>query len=163
MHAANKTDSVQKMSAPLVKQAHTARHERRLSIFKKSFMKNKKSGEAAAPANADQLSSNGAEKQLAFTKHCENRRLPTDTILNYLQTQFPKQYELAEVVGKWIWLDSPAKTKRLASGLWLLGFHWNDRRGVWQHPCGKFDPIGSHPADPRIKYGSYFVADVKPI
>ena len=25
-----------------------------------------------------------------------------------------------------------------------LGFHRNKRRGVWQHPCGSFDPLGSH-------------------
>jgi hypothetical protein len=43
-----------------------------------------------------------------------------------------------------------------------LGFHWNKRRGVWQHPCGSFDPLGSHPTDPRAKYRSYFPADVLP-
>jgi hypothetical protein len=102
------------------------------------------------------------EKQHEFVKHCENRKLPTEAVLNYLRTQFPKQYEVAEVVGKWIWLESPAKTKRLASGLWLLGFHWNERRGVWQHPCGKFDPTGTHPTDPRTKYRCYFPADVVP-
>jgi len=61
----------------------------------------------------------------------------------------PRQYEIAEVVGKWVWLDvSPARKPGLASLLWALGFHWNQRRGVWQHPCGKFDPLGSHPTDP---------------
>jgi hypothetical protein len=44
--------------------------------------------------------------------------------------------------------------------LWALGFHWNQRRNVWQHPCGMFDPLGSHPTDPRAKYRSYFPADV---
>lgn len=102
------------------------------------------------------------QNQQDFIKHCENRRLSTDAVLNYLRTQFPKQYEVAEVVGKWIWLESPAKTKRLASALWLLGFHWNERRGLWQHPCGKFDPVGSHPTDPRTKYRCYFPADVVP-
>jgi hypothetical protein len=43
---------------------------------------------------------------------------------------------------------------------WALGFHWNQRRGVWQHPCGSFNPFGIHPADPRAKYRSYFPADV---
>jgi hypothetical protein len=79
----------------------------------------------------------------------------------YLRTRLPRQYEVAEVVGKWVWLDvSPTRKPILASVLWALGFHWNQRRGVWQHPCGSFDPIGSHPADPRIKYRSYFPADV---
>jgi hypothetical protein len=43
-----------------------------------------------------------------------------------------------------------------------LGFHWNQRRGVWQHPCGSFNPFGIHPADPRAKYRSYFPADILP-
>ena len=30
------------------------------------------------------------------------------------------------------------------------------------HPCGKFDPLGSHPTDPRAKYRSYYPADVLP-
>ena len=101
-------------------------------------------------------------KQREFISHCANRRLSTEDVLNHLRTTFPKQYELAEVVGKWIWLESPAKTRQLAATLWALGFHWNERRGVWQHPCGKFDPIGSHPTDPRTKYRTYFPADVIP-
>ena len=73
-----------------------------------------------------------------------NRGLTTETVLNYLRTKLPQQYELAEVVGKWVWLDvSPARKPMLAKVLWALGFHWNQRRGVWQHPCGKFDPLGS--------------------
>ena len=65
--------------------------------------------------------------------------------------------------GNWIWLDvSPARKPMLAKVLWTLGFHWNQRRGVWQHPCGSFDPLGSHPTDPRTKYRSYFPADMQP-
>jgi hypothetical protein len=101
---------------------------------------------------------------------CRNRarsactsQLPTETVINYLRTKLPKQYELAEVVGKWVWLDvSPARKPGLATVLWTLGFHWNSRRGVWQHPCGKFDPVGSHPTDPRTKYRTYFPADLQP-
>jgi hypothetical protein len=91
-----------------------------------------------------------------FVRHCTNRRLPAETVLNYLRTRLPRQYEVAEVVGKWVWLDvSPARKPGLASVLWALGFHWNQRRGVWQHPCGSFNPFGIHPADPRAKYRSY--------
>ena len=75
----------------------------------------------------------------------------------------PRQYELAEVVGKWIWLEFPAASQRAAANtLWRLGFHWNQRRCVWQHPCGACAPYAAHPADPRTKYGSYFAADIKP-
>ena len=41
------------------------------------------------------------------------------------------------VVGKWVWLDvSPTSKPNLAALLWCPGFHCNQRRGVWQHPCG---------------------------
>jgi hypothetical protein len=89
--------------------------------------------------------------------------MSTEAVLNHLRTRLPQQYGLAEVVGKWVWLDvSPTRKPALASVLWLLGFHWNQRRGVWQHPCGSFDPVGTHPTDPRAKYRCYFPADVLP-
>src|ERR1035437_4775455 len=97
MHAGNKTDSVQKMSPPVVKQS--AYGETRTAIIKKKLMKNILSGEAAAPANAVQLSSAKA----VFIEHCANRRLSTENVLNYLRTRLPQQYDLAEVVGKWVW------------------------------------------------------------
>jgi hypothetical protein len=139
-----------------VKQA--AYGETRTAIIKKKLMKNHLSVEAAAPANAVQPSSTAA-----VIKHHANRALPTQSVLELLRTQLPRQYELAEVVGKWVWLDvSPTGKPALARLLWALGFHWNQRRGVWQHPCGKFDPLGSHPTDPRAKYRCYFPADVLP-
>ena len=123
--------------------------------------------EAAAPANVRPSESKngktGTKKQNEFVRHCTNRQLTTDAVLNYLRTKLPQQYGLAEVVGKWVWLDvSPARKPGLASVLWALGFHWNQRRGVWQHPCGSFDPFGTHPTDPRAKYRTYFPADVIP-
>jgi hypothetical protein len=133
------------------------------SGFKKKAMKttNQKI-EASAPANV-RPSSVSKSQQLEFVRHCANRKLSTETVLNCLRTRLPKQYELAEVVGKWIWLEvSPSRQPGLATVLWALGFHWNSRRGVWQHPCGKFDPLGSHPADPRAKYRCFFPADVIP-
>jgi len=126
-------------------------------------MKNKLSVEAAAPANAVQLSSTSAKRKNQFVRHRTNRHLSTEAVLNYLRTKLPQQYGLAEVVGKWVWLDvSPARKPGLASLLWALGCHWNQRRGVWQHPCGSFDPFGSHPTDPRAKYRTYFPADFIP-
>jgi len=137
------------------------------SGFKKKLMKTTKSKkiEASAPANGRPSSvsktTNSQQKQQDFIRHCDNRKLPTETILDYLRAKLPKQYELAEVVGKWIWLDSPAKGG-IAATLWLTGFHWNKRRGVWQHPCGEFGSTGSHPSDPRAKYRSYYPANGNP-
>jgi len=90
--------------------------------------------------------------------------LPTQNVLDFLRTRLPQQYELAEIVGKWIWLAFPATSNRaVASTLWRLGFHWNQRRCVWQHPCGACAPFAAHPRDPRTKYGSYFAADIQPV
>ena len=133
--------------------------------FQKKAMKTTKSIEASAPANVrpSSVSKTSKTEQAEFVRHCSNRRLTTEAVLNYLRTRLPRQYELAEVVGKWVWLDvSPTRKPNLAALLWALGFHWNKRRDVWQHPCGKFDPLGSHPTDPRTKYRSYFPADVQP-
>src|SRR5665213_4546401 len=130
----------------------------------KKAMKTTNQNEASAPANVRPSSvSQTSKPQPDFVRECENRRLSTATILNYLRTRLPRQYEVAEVVGKWVWLVvSPGRKPNLASLLWVLGFHWNQRRGVWQHPCGTFNPFGIHPADPRAKYRSYFPADVLP-
>jgi hypothetical protein len=122
--------------------------------FQKKAMKTTNQIEASAPANV---------RPSSVSKHHANRGLSTDAVLNYLRARLPRQYEVAEVVGKWVWLDvSPSRKPNLASLLWALGFHWNQRRHVWQHPCGKFDPLGSHPTDPRTKYRSYFPADMLP-
>jgi hypothetical protein len=131
--------------------------------FQKKAMKTTNQNEASAPANVRPSSvSKTSNAQPDFVRHCTNRSLSTETVLNYLRTRLPSQYEVAEVVGKWVWLDvSPARKPALAKVLWALGFHWNQRRGVWQHPCGRFDPLGSHPTDPRTKYRSYFPADLQ--
>ena len=123
--------------------------------FQKKAMKTTNSTiEASAPANV---------RPSSVSKHEINRGLSTEAVLNYLRTRLPRQYEVAEVVGKWVWLDvSPARKPGLATVLWALGFHWNQRRGVWQHPCGRFNPFAAHPGDPRAKYRSYFPADVLP-
>src|SRR5580693_5119893 len=74
-------------------------------------------------------------------KHNANRELPTQTVLALLKRELPSQYELAEIVGKWVWLDFPQATHRAAANtLYRLGFHWNQRRCVWQHLCGVFAP-----------------------
>jgi hypothetical protein len=115
----------------------------------------------ATPKNPDeQLSSNSRGR---MTKYNYNRELPTNTVLEFLRKQLPEQYELAEVVGKWVWLEFPKASHRAAANtLYRLGFHWNSRRCVWQHPCGACAPYASHPKDPRSKYRSYFAADVLP-
>jgi hypothetical protein len=130
--------------------------------FQKKAMKTTKHIHEAKPAPAN-VRPSSVSKTADFARHCQNRKLTTEAVLNYLRSRLPRQYELAEVVGKWVWLDvSPAHKPNLAALLWALGFHWNKRRSIWQHPCGSFDPLGVHPTDPRMKYRSFFPADVLP-
>jgi hypothetical protein len=88
----------------------------------------------------------------------KNRTLPTAKVLELLRTSNPGLFNLAEVVGKWVWVqfrETPAPELRQI--LAQLGFHWNRERQAWQHPCGQFSL--SSPADPHEKYASYFPAD----
>ena len=88
-----------------------------------------------------------------------NRTLPTEKVLTLLQQHDRRLWELAEVVGKWIWVsfsEQPAPTVRQT--LAQLGFHWNRTRQSWQHPCGQFRL--SSAGDPHEKYPTYNPADV---
>ncbi len=98
--------------------------------------------------------------RLDFAKRHANRQLPTEAVVSLLRTNAPDFFALAEVVGQWVWVRFADKqpsdiTRQLAE----LGFHWNNQRQVWQHPCGHLTP-GS-PYDPRERYGSYFPADTQ--
>ena len=89
----------------------------------------------------------------------QNRTLPTEKVLALLQQHDRRLWEMAEVVGKWIWIcfsESPAPTVRQT--LAQLGFHWNRTRQAWQHPCGQFRL--SSAGDPHEKYPTYNPADV---
>ena len=89
-----------------------------------------------------------------------NRTLPTPKVLTLLHQQLPAAYRLAEVVGKWIWVqfkEQPAAEIR--QQLAQLGFHWNRERQAWQHPCGQFS-LSSN-TDPHEKYSSYHPARVR--
>jgi hypothetical protein len=125
-------------------------------------MKNNLSGEAAAPANAVQLSSiKRAKINLALRR--KNRKLETEKLLALLRSKTPVFFDLAEVVGQWVWIQfsdkqPPTVTRVLAE----LGFHWNNTRQIWQHPCGTI-PDERATYDPRQRYGSYFAADLKPV
>ena len=96
-----------------------------------------------------------------FQQREENRALATEKVLDLLRQWLPKAYDLAEVVGKWVWVTFPEQPAETVRGqLSQFGFHWNNVRKCWQHPCGQFATEGSG-ADPRQKYGSHFAADLK--
>ena len=88
----------------------------------------------------------------------ENRTMPTDQVLVALKQLMPTQYALAEVVGQWVWIAfAEQPVAEIRAGLSQLGFHWNNARRCWQHPCGQFRTQGSG-EDPRQRYGSHMAA-----
>jgi hypothetical protein len=88
-----------------------------------------------------------------------NRALKTENLLALLRSKTPNFFEIAEVVGKWVWIQFDGKQPvTVTSVLAELGFHWNNTRQAWQHPCGTIaDERANY--DPRKRYGSYFAAD----
>jgi hypothetical protein len=93
-------------------------------------------------------------------KRRRNRSLPTDRLIGLLQKEAPRLWELAEVVGKWVWVEfSEKQPPQLTAELSQFGFHWNNRRQVWQHPCGQ--PLNGANFDPRHRYRSFFPADLQ--
>ncbi len=87
-----------------------------------------------------------------------NRALNTEKLLELLRSQSPRFFELAEVVGQWVWITFAEKQpSEITSGLAQFGFHWNNTRQAWQHPCGTLPERADY--DPRKRYGSYFAAD----
>ena len=120
---------------------------------------------AGAPSRPEQLSTETGSvgtKQIKpfvnFEQRDQNRQLPTARVLELLKSSMPGQFELAEVVGKWIWIQfAEAPAEKVRADLSQLGFHWNTKRQAWQHPCGQFS--AGTPKEPREKYASYFPAD----
>ena len=97
-----------------------------------------------------------------YDKRQANRALPTKQLLDLLRTEAPRFYELAQVVGKWVWIQFADKQPRdITAQLAQFGFHWNNKRQVWQHPCGPVT-VDASPEDPRARYGAFHPADQQP-
>ena len=103
-----------------------------------------------------------------ITAKDEDERMPpkesghhlTPTQIETLRRWMPAQYALAEVVGKWIWIKfEEAPTERVRADLSQLGFHWNNTRKCWQHPCGETLPRGQQ--EPREKYSVWFPSAIE--
>ena len=119
---------------------------------------NNSSQTATAPAPETTPNSPKVLPYVNFEERDRNRQLPVDKVLDTLRQWMPRAYELAEVVGKWIWISFPEQpVETLRADLSQLGFHWNNTRKCWQHPCGETLPRGQQ--NPREKYATYFPAD----
>jgi hypothetical protein len=100
-------------------------------------------------------------RQIDFVRRQANRSLDTQRLLTLLERETPSFFELAEVVGKWVWIQFAEKqptavTRVLAE----LGFHWNKSRQSWQHPCGLFRDKSPR-IDPREKFACHLAKTVK--
>ena len=123
----------------------------------KTTSQNTESGLKSRP---EQLST-GNRPQINFARRMVNRSLDTGKLLALLRTEVPSLYALAEVVGKWVWIQFPEKqSSEVTRALAELGFHWNRTRQAWQHPCGQYCDEAATVV-PRDKYGGYFAADFK--
>jgi hypothetical protein len=101
--------------------------------------------------------------EIDFDLRRANRALETEKLLALLRSDAPRFFEIAEVVGKWVWIQfSDKQPPTITSVLAELGFHWNNARQAWQHPCGTIRKERAT-FDPRKRYRSYFAADAKPI
>jgi hypothetical protein len=134
------------------------------SGFKKKAMKTTHLEiEASAPANVrpssvSKTSNSEPLHQIDFRLRFLNRGLSTAQVIDLLYHETPRFWELCQVVGQWVWIQFQEKQPRdVTAQLSQLGFHWNRRRQVWQHPCGQFR-TGSW-IDPRDKYSTFYPAD----
>ena len=104
---------------------------------------------------------NQGRPQIDLHQRAANRALPTAQVLAKLRAEAPAFYERTEIVGAWLWIQFPERQpKEVTSQLAQLGFHWNNTRQAWQHPCGKL--TAGSPGDPREKYGTRCPADYQP-
>jgi hypothetical protein len=121
------------------------------------LIKGEKTESQTQTINQQPTTINRADRVLPFVNFAQreqNRSLSTDQVLDLLRQWLPEQFNLAEIVGKWIWVTFPEPpAEKIRGQLSQFGFHWNNHRKCWQHPCGQFATEGSG-ADPRQKYGT---------
>ncbi len=98
-----------------------------------------------------------------FLAHCQNRRLDTETVLNHLRTKLPQLYELAEVVGKWVWLDvSPAGNPFWQKCFGRLAFIGTIGAAFGSILAASLTRLARIPPTRAAKYRCFFPADVIP-
>ena len=104
---------------------------------------------------------NQGRPQIDLHQRAANRARSTNDMLQLLRAEAPAFYDRTEIVGAWLWIQFPDRQPvEITSQLAQLGFHWNNARQAWQHPCGKL--TAGSPGDPREKYGTRCPADYQP-
>ena len=99
-------------------------------------MKTNTNTKSGLKSRTEQL--NTAKARLArinLARRRVNRSLDTETLLIVLRSKAPRFFELAEVVGQWVWIQFADKQPpMITSELAQFGFHWNNARQTWQPP-----------------------------
>jgi hypothetical protein len=119
---------------------------------------------STTPAPAESEAKQGgmfSRPYINFKLRTERRSLPSSAVLDLLRQHLPQAVPVAEIIGEWVWVtfaEQPADSVRVQ--LSQLGFHWNNVRKCWQHPCGHVTERGT--VDPRAKYGSRPAAQPQP-
>ena len=133
------------------------RPDRTAEHKKKTMKTNTNKKPVKAQSRPEQLSTKPLPKiDLALRR--ANRALNTDNLLALLKKETPRFFQIAEVVGKWVWIQFTEKQpSEVTMILSELGFHWNNTRQAWQHPCGTIAFERAN-YDPRKRYGSHFPA-----
>ena len=109
------------------------------------------------PSTAHQL------PKLDYIRRQANRQLPTPQLLQLLHDEAPDLWQIAKVVGKWVWIAFPQKQPQQITGaLSAFGFSWNKSRQSWQHPCGDNSSRAAS-YDPRRRYGSRAAAQIQTV
>ena len=124
----------------------------------KTNTKNQKQKTNTGLLNRPEQLGTDTRPKIDFALRRANRKLNTESVVGLLREKAPNFFAVAEVVGKWVWIQFADKQPvEVTSTLSELGFHWNNTRQTWQHPCGT---IAEERAtyDPRKRYGSYFPA-----
>ena len=101
----------------------------------------------------DNVTRGTLSQTIDLDERARNRALPQADVLAKVRLH-PDILAAAQIVGRWLWVQFaaiPAPSTRAT--LAQLGFHWNNKRRVWQHPCGPISPDVS-PDEPRSKYGA---------
>jgi hypothetical protein len=115
---------------------------------------NRKSNQKTELESRPEQSRTAGRPLIDLQRRLINRSLETEQLLEMLRTEFPQFYDLAETVGKWVWVTFPARQSvAVTSVLSQLGFHWSNLRQSWQHPRGTLSAERC-PIDPRKRYGS---------
>jgi hypothetical protein len=93
--------------------------------------KNSDSNSELKNRTAQQIENKRELPNLDLAKRSRNRGLPTEKVLELLRKETPHFWEVAEVVGKWVWIQFEGKQpSEITTVLSQLGLP-NQRKRVW--------------------------------